>query len=224
MAAMRVYLGSDHGGYELKQFIIEHLRQGEHEPIDCGAYTYDAEDDYPAFCIAAALKTVADPGSLGIVLGGSGNGEQGRANKVPGARCALAWSTETASLARQHNNARLIGIGGRMHTVEGSWRSSTRSCRRRGRKRHAINGVSTSSTTTNAPVSRRRFPARRHNVPEIPAVDVGAQPVLGVLAAATASSASSNGMRRWPSSTTAMTATENTPGISASTTSVLKVC
>jgi ribose 5-phosphate isomerase B len=115
---MRVYLGSDHGGYELKQFIIEHLRQGEHEPIDCGAYTYDAEDDYPAFCIAAALKTVADPGSLGIVLGGSGNGEQVAANKVPGARCALGWSTDTASLARQHNNARLIGIGGRMHTVE----------------------------------------------------------------------------------------------------------
>ena len=92
--------------------------QGGHEPIDCGAYTYDAEDDYPAFCIAAAVKTVADPGSLGIVLGGSGNGEQIAANKVPGARCALAWSTETASLARQHNNALLIGIGGRMHTVE----------------------------------------------------------------------------------------------------------
>ena len=95
-----------------------HLRQGGHEPIDCGAYAYDAEDDYPAFCIAAALKTVADPGSLGIVLGGSGNGEQIAANKVPGARCALAWSPETASLARQHNNALLIGIGGRMHTVE----------------------------------------------------------------------------------------------------------
>ncbi len=63
------------------------------------------------------MKTVADPGSLGIVLGGSGNGEQIAANKVPGARCALAWSPETASLARQHNNALLIGIGGRMHTV-----------------------------------------------------------------------------------------------------------
>ena len=118
MAAMRVYLGSDHGGYELKQAIVNHLREGGHEPVDCGAYAYDAEDDYPAFCIAAALKTVADPGSLGIVLGGSGNGEQIAANKVPGARCALGWSPETASLARQHNNALLIGIGGRMHTVE----------------------------------------------------------------------------------------------------------
>ena len=80
--------------------------------------SYDADDDYPAFCIAAAVRTVADPGSLGIVLGGSGNGEQIAANKVPGARCALAWSPKTASLARQHNNALLIGIGGRMHTVE----------------------------------------------------------------------------------------------------------
>ena len=118
MTAMRVYLGSDHAGFELKQAIIEHLRKTGHEPIDCGAYTYDAEDDYPPFCIAASERTVADPESLGIVLGGSGNGEQIAANKVPGARCALAWSTETASLARQHNNAQLIGIGGRMHSTE----------------------------------------------------------------------------------------------------------
>ena len=118
MAAMRVYLGGDHAGYELKQAVIEHLKAGGHEPVDCGAFVYDAQDDYPAFCIAAAAKTVADPGSLGIVLGGSGNGEQIAANKVPGARCALAWSVETAQLARQHNNAQLIGIGGRMHSLE----------------------------------------------------------------------------------------------------------
>jgi ribose 5-phosphate isomerase B len=117
MTAMRVYLGSDHAGFELKQAIIEHLRNTGHEPIDCGAFTYDAEDDYPAFCIAAALKTLADPQSLGIVLGGSGNGEQIAANKVPGIRCALGWSVETATLARQHNNAQVIGIGGRMHAM-----------------------------------------------------------------------------------------------------------
>lgn len=115
---MRVYLGADHAGYELKQVIIEHLTNNGHEPVDCGAFEYDAVDDYPAFCIDAARRTVADPGSLGIVLGGSGNGEQIAANKVPGARCALAWSTETAELARQHNNAQLIGIGGRMHSTE----------------------------------------------------------------------------------------------------------
>jgi ribose 5-phosphate isomerase B len=117
MSDMRVYLGSDHAGYELKQQIIEHLKKSGYEPIDCGAFSYDADDDYPAFCIAAASRTVADPGSLGIVLGGSGNGEQIAANKVPGVRCALAWSVETASLAREHNNAQLIGIGARMHTV-----------------------------------------------------------------------------------------------------------
>jgi ribose 5-phosphate isomerase B len=117
MTAMRVYLGSDHAGFELKNEIIEHLKKTGHEPIDCGAYTYDAEDDYPAFCIATALKTVGDNESLGIVIGGSGNGEQIAANKVPGARCALAWSTETAALAREHNKAQLIGIGARMHTV-----------------------------------------------------------------------------------------------------------
>lgn len=117
MSGMRVYLGSDHAGFELKQHLIEHLKNSGHEPVDCGAFAYDADDDYPAFCIAAAQRTVADPGSLGIVLGGSGNGEQIAANKVPGARCALAWSVETASLAREHNNAQLIGIGGRMHSV-----------------------------------------------------------------------------------------------------------
>jgi len=114
---MRVYLGCDHAGFELKQRIIEHLRTSGHEPIDCGAFSYDADDDYPAFCIAAAARTVADLGSLGIVLGGSGNGEQIAANKVPGVRCALAWSIETATLAREHNNAQLIGIGARMHSV-----------------------------------------------------------------------------------------------------------
>ncbi len=115
---MRIYLGADHAGFERKTQIAEHLTAQGHEVIDCGAFEYDAADDYPAFCIAAAERTVADPGSLGIVLGGSGNGEQIAANKVKGARCALAWSEETARLAREHNNAQLIGIGGRMHTEE----------------------------------------------------------------------------------------------------------
>ena len=115
---MRIYLGADHAGFERKNQIKEHLEAAGHEVIDCGAHVYDAADDYPAFCIAAAERTVADPGSLGIVLGGSGNGEQIAANKVKGARCALAWSPETARLAREHNNAQLIGIGGRMHTEE----------------------------------------------------------------------------------------------------------
>ncbi|MBV9089648.1 MAG: ribose-5-phosphate isomerase [Mycobacteriaceae bacterium] len=115
---MRVYLGSDHAGFELKQAVISHLRDSGHEPIDCGAYSYDADDDYPPFCIAAALRTVGDPGSLGVVIGGSGNGEQIAANKVPGVRCALAWNAETAGLAREHNNAQVVGIGARMHSTD----------------------------------------------------------------------------------------------------------
>ena len=114
---MRIYLGADHAGFELKNTIKDHLLAGGYEVIDCGAHTYDANDDYPAFCIAAAQGVVDNPGSLGIVLGGSGNGEQIAANKVKGARCALAWSVETARLAREHNNAQLIGIGGRMHSA-----------------------------------------------------------------------------------------------------------
>ncbi|WKD58828.1 ribose-5-phosphate isomerase [Corynebacterium caspium] len=115
---MRVYLGADHAGYEAKNLIADYLTKGGHEVIDCGAFSYDPEDDYPAFCIEAAIRTVNDPGSLGIVLGGSGNGEQIAANKVPGARCALAWNPDIARLAREHNNAQLIGIGARQHTAE----------------------------------------------------------------------------------------------------------
>ena len=115
---MRIYLGADHAGFDMKNLIADHLKAAGHEVIDCGAHTYDANDDYPAFCIEAARRDVADEGSLGIVLSGSGNGEQIAANKVPGARCALAWSVETAKLAREHNNAQLIGLGGRMHSEE----------------------------------------------------------------------------------------------------------
>jgi ribose 5-phosphate isomerase B len=112
---MRVYLGSDHAGFELKARLVDHLRGLGHEPIDCGAHTFDPQDDYPAPCIAAASRMVADPGSLAVVIGGSGNGEQIAANKVHGVRAALAWNDETARLARQHNDANVISIGARNH-------------------------------------------------------------------------------------------------------------
>lgn len=86
--------------------------------VDVGAAAYTADDDYPPYCVEAARRTVADEGSLGIVVGGSGNGEQIAANKVPGCRAALAWNAETARLAREHNNAQVVGIGARMHTVD----------------------------------------------------------------------------------------------------------
>lgn len=115
---MRVYLGSDHAGYELKQHLVQWLTTAGHEPVDCGPHIYDAVDDYPPFVLRAAERTAADPEALGIVIGGSGNGEAIAANKVKGVRAALAWSAETAELGRQHNNANVISIGGRMHTLD----------------------------------------------------------------------------------------------------------
>lgn len=115
LTAMRVHLGSDHAGFELKAAMAEHLREQGHEVVDHGAHEYDPEDDYPSFCIAAAQAAVDDPDSLAIVIGGSGNGEQIAANKVRGARAALVWSEETAELCRQHNDANVAGIGARMH-------------------------------------------------------------------------------------------------------------
>ena len=115
---MRVHIASDHAGYELKAIAITHLENNGHEVIDHGALTYDPQDDYPSFCFEAAQATVNDPGSLGIVIGGSGNGEQIAANKVRGARAALAWNLQTARLAREHNNVNVVGIGARMHTSE----------------------------------------------------------------------------------------------------------
>lgn len=115
---MRVYLGSDHAGYELKNHLVEWLTENGHEPVDCGPHIYDALDDYPPFCLRAAERTAADPEALGVVIGGSGNGEAIAANKVRGVRAALAWSEQTAALGREHNNANVISVGGRMHTVE----------------------------------------------------------------------------------------------------------
>lgn len=112
---MKIHIGSDHAGLEFKAKIIDHLKKGGHEVIDHGPIEYDAQDDYPVFCIPAALAVAKDPNSFGIVLGGSGNGEQIAANKVNGVRAALVWSVETAKLAREHNNANVISIGGRLH-------------------------------------------------------------------------------------------------------------
>lgn len=114
---MRVYLGSDHAGFELKEVLAAHLTGAGHEVVDVGATAYDPDDDYPPYCLHVGMRVVADPGSLGVVIGGSGNGEQIAANKIPGVRAALAWSEETARLARQHNDANVVGIGGRMHSV-----------------------------------------------------------------------------------------------------------
>ena len=119
---MRVHLGSDHAGLELKASLTSWLTDHGYEPVDHGPFVYDELDDYPVFCLRAAEGVARDRkaglDSFGVVIGGSGNGEQMAANKVPGIRCALAWSDDTARLAREHNDARVISIGARMTTVE----------------------------------------------------------------------------------------------------------
>jgi ribose 5-phosphate isomerase B len=118
---MRVHLGSDHAGLELKEHLLNWLADQGHEAVDHGPFVHDADDDYPVFCLRAAEAVAADwqegDQSLGVVVGGSGNGEQIAANKVMGVRAALVWNEETAVLAREHNDANVISIGGRMHEL-----------------------------------------------------------------------------------------------------------
>ena len=115
---MRIYLGSDHAGYELKNHLVDRLKELGHEPVDCGPHEYLPTDDYPPFVMRAAQAAAIEPGTLGVVIGGSGNGEAIAANKVPGVRAALAWNAQTAQLAREHNDANVISLGARMHTIE----------------------------------------------------------------------------------------------------------
>ena len=119
---MRIHIATDHAGLEFSTDLQEHLRSAGHDVVDHGPKTVDPLDDYPSFCINAARAVVADRNAgveaLGVVFGGSGNGEQMAANKVLGARAALVWNVSTALLARQHNDANLISIGARQHTVD----------------------------------------------------------------------------------------------------------
>ena len=115
---MRVHVGGDHAAYELLTDLVGFLEGQGHEVTNHGPHTYDAVDDYPVFVLRAATAVSADDGSFGVVLGGSGNGEQMAANKVAGIRAALCYDDELARLARQHNDARVISIGARMTSVE----------------------------------------------------------------------------------------------------------
>lgn len=115
----RVHIGSDHASFELKEAVSRHLREEGWEVIDHGAEIFDPEDDYPPFCLACAEGVAADgPDGIGIVLGGSGNGEQMAANLVDGVRAALVWNDATAELARLHNDANVVSIGARQHSEE----------------------------------------------------------------------------------------------------------
>ncbi|QVQ51914.1 ribose-5-phosphate isomerase [Spiractinospora alimapuensis] len=115
---MRIHLGSDHAGLELKNHLAGWLAKRGHDVVDAGPELYDGEDDYPPFVLRAAEGVARENGSMGVVIGGSGNGEQIAANKVAGVRAALVWSAETARLARQHNDANVISLGARMHSEQ----------------------------------------------------------------------------------------------------------
>ncbi len=119
---MRVHIGSDHAGLELKDHLVAWLTGQGYEAVDHGPFVPDPLDDYPVFCLRAGAGVAADRAdgldSLGVVIGGSGNGEQMAANKVPGIRAALVWSEQTAALAREHNDAQVVSVGGRMHSLE----------------------------------------------------------------------------------------------------------
>ena len=116
---MRIHIATDHAGMELSAFLVKELTNLGLELIDHGPKAYDALDDYPGFCIAAAKGVIQDQAlgveALGIVLGGSGNGEQIAANKVKGVRAALIWNQDTAALARDHNDANVAAVGARQH-------------------------------------------------------------------------------------------------------------
>lgn len=119
---MRIHIATDHAGLEFSQDLAEHLGREGHEVIDHGPLSFDPVDDYPSFCIRAARGVVADleagVEALGVVFGGSGNGEQMAANKVPGVRAALVWSVNTAVLAREHNDANVCAVGARQHSID----------------------------------------------------------------------------------------------------------
>ncbi len=119
---MRIHLATDHAGLEFSRQLVGHLEGAGHEVVDHGPTNLDPLDDYPAFIIRAAQAVVRDQKvgveTLGVVFGGSGNGEAIAANKVAGVRAALVWNDSTAKLARQHNDANVISIGARQHTFD----------------------------------------------------------------------------------------------------------
>ncbi|GAA4870916.1 ribose-5-phosphate isomerase [Serinicoccus chungangensis] len=115
---MRVHIGGDHAAYELQRDLVAWLAEQGHDVVDHGPLDHDPLDDYPVFVLRAARAVAQEEGSLGIVLGGSGNGEQMAANKVAGIRAGLAYNPDLARLMREHNDAQVLSIGARMHSIE----------------------------------------------------------------------------------------------------------
>ncbi len=134
---MKIFIAADHGGYELKEKLKPFIASLGHDVEDCGAFSFDPEDDYPEFMRLAAEKVAANPGSFGIIGGGSGNGEAMAANRVPGVRAAVFHGRSSAvsaidaggakgsddgfdivRLARKHNDANILSFGFRFLSEE----------------------------------------------------------------------------------------------------------
>jgi ribose 5-phosphate isomerase B len=110
---MKIALGTDHAGFDLKEILKEHLARQGHQIADFGCHSRESVD-YPDFIRPAVQSVAAGENEAGIVLGGSGNGEAIAANKVKGIRCAVCWNETSAALAKQHNNANVISLGARL--------------------------------------------------------------------------------------------------------------
>ena len=117
---MKIYLASDHAGFDLKQFLLTHLRDIGHEVEDCGAHENNPLDDYPDFIIPLAEKVAKNPHSMGIIMGGSGQGEAIAANRIKGIRAAVYYDgpIDIVTLSRTHNNANILSLGARFITQE----------------------------------------------------------------------------------------------------------
>jgi len=117
---MKIYIGSDHAGYELKEKLKTYLSTLNHEVEDCGAFTLDNEDDYPDFIQPVAEKVAQNPESFGIILGGSGQGEAMCANRVTGVRASVYYggTLDMIRVTREHNNANILSLGARFITEE----------------------------------------------------------------------------------------------------------
>ena len=116
-----IYLSSDHAGFQLKNQLIAFLKENNYPCEDAGAFTYNDQDDYPDFIIPGVKKVAADlENNLGIVIGGSGQGEAIAANKVKGIRAALFYggNRDIITLSKEHNNANVLSLGARFLTVE----------------------------------------------------------------------------------------------------------
>ena len=117
---MKIFLASDHAGFELKQFLGGHLKDLGHEVEDCGAFAMDPLDDYPDFIMPAAEKVSKDPNNRGIIMGGSGQGEAIAANRIKGVRAVVYYDgpIDIVKLSRTHNNANILSFGARFITHE----------------------------------------------------------------------------------------------------------